>query len=342
MRRHDGGDSLEMGELETGGGAGRPERSPTTAGRTPEHHTGAQVRANLFLVGAPKAGTTSLDRLLRGHPDVFLSPIKEPCHFCPDVAAQLARKSEALRELDMERYLAGPERHPVHLARVPSPQHYARLFEGGAGRTVVGECSTYYLSSAEAPGRIHAYNPDAKILVLVRDPVERIRSHYAMDRARGLVDRPLPALLEEELALGDAADWGNSRFYVGASRYRRQIEAYRRWFPPERICVLSFEHLRDEPQQALETLFRFLGIAPPEQPVALPRANPSRAARFQWLHHGLRKSGLKPLIAKLVKPGRASPAGSLIRSAYYRREARVVSDEELERVRRLLANEALD
>ena len=84
----------------------------------------ANPKANFFLVGAPKAGTTSVDRLLRDHPDVFLSPIKEPCHFCPDVNAQLASQQDPSR-LDLDAYLDAPQRPIVHLYPVSSPERYA-------------------------------------------------------------------------------------------------------------------------------------------------------------------------------------------------------------------------
>jgi hypothetical protein len=305
---------------------------------TPE--SGRAPKANFFLVGAPKAGTTSLDRLLRRHADVFLSPIKEPCHFCPDVnEPSLNRKDR----LDVSSYLAlaADERPIVHLRRVASTEDYARLFEGAAGRHVVGECSTYYLSSEVAAGRIHAYNPDAKIMVLVRRPVDRIRSHYAMDRLQGVASRPLLDLIREELALGDEANWGNCRYYVGASRYSTQIARFRRFFPPQNICVLSFERLVSEPAVELRRAFDFLGIAPPE-PLELPLENKSRAARFPLLHAGLRHSGLKPLINGLLDRGVGARLGQAAKSVYYREKFRVASGDELDALRELLRKEGLD
>lgn len=298
-------------------------------------------KANFFLVGAPKAGTTSLDRLLRQQGGVFLSPIKEPCHFCPDVNALIAPSLKRKDRVDLASYLAARERPIVHLCHVASPGDYARLFEGAAGQRVVGECSTYYLSSDVAAGKIHAYNPKAKIMVLVRDPVDRIRSHYAMDRSLGIASRPLLTLVREELALGNAANWGNCRYYVGASRYGPQIARFQRYFPSENICVLSFERLVSAPATELRKAFDFLGIAPPQR-LQLPRENESRAARFPLLHAGLRHSGLKPLIAGLLERGVGARLGQAARSVYYRGKCRVASDEELAELNCLLREEGLD
>lgn len=305
------------------------------------HPHSPRPRANFFLVGAPKAGTTSLDRLLRSHPDVFLSPIKEPCHFCPDVTAQLGHQLGARSSFDLPAYLASPDKAVIHFLPVASPDDYARLFDDAGAHRVVGECSTYYLSSSSAASNIHAYNPAARIMVVVRTPVDRIRSHYAMDRSLGLADRPLLAHIQEELALGDSAHWGNSRYYVGASRYAPQIERYRRYFPPEQICVLSFEKLISEPEVELRKAFDFLGITPPDT-LALPLENKSRAARFPRLHAGLRKSGLKPLVAGLLDRGAGSRLGQAAKSIYYREKFRVASGEELDQVRSLLRKEGLD
>jgi hypothetical protein len=302
----------------------------------------AQPKANFFLVGAPKAGTTSVDRLLRGHPDVFLSPIKEPCHFCPDVNAQIEPVLARRTRVDLAAYLSSPTRGTIHLQTVTSPDDYARLFEGAGSRKVIGECSTYYLSSRTAARNIHAYNPDARIVAVVRDPVQRIRSHYTMDRSLGFASRPLPALVEEELALGDAAHWGNCRYYVGASRYARQLREYRRYFPAENICVLSFEKLVAEPGTELRRLFSFLDIAMPPGPPALPLENKSRAVRFPRLHSGLRESRLKPIVAGVLKNTMSMRLGRMARSVYYRDKAQVVSDEELRRVGVLLRDEGLD
>jgi len=303
-------------------------------------HT-TRPRANFFLVGAPKAGTTSLDRLLRSHPDVFLSPIKEPCHFCPDVTAQLKHQLSSRAGFDLPAYLTSPDKPVIHFLPVASPEDYARLFDGAGQRRVVGECSTYYLSSNSAAANIHAYNPDARIMIVVRTPIDRIRSHYAMDRSLGLAERSLLAHVQEELALGESAHWGNSRYYVGASRYTPQIERYQRYFPPEQICVLSFEKLISQPEVELRRAFEFLGLPAPDT-LALPIENKSRAARFPLLHAGLRKSGLKPLVAGLLDRGAGTRLGQAAKSVYYREKFRVASGEELAQVRNLLRKEGLD
>lgn len=297
-------------------------------------------RANCFVIGAPKAGTTSIDRLLRTHPDVFLSPIKEPSHFCPDVAAQLAPSFRKKRRLDVSAYLES-SREVTGLAWVSSPADYARLFEGAAGHAVVGECSTFYLSSAAAPELVRIYNPRARIVAALRRPLDRIRSHYEMDRAHGTVTRPLVQLVEEELALGNRAHWGNCAYYVGASRYREQLHAWHEHFPAEAICVLSFERMLADPQAELGRLFAFLDIPEPDD-LALPSANRRRAARFSGFNGALHATGLKPRVADLFKRLLPERMEQAMKAWYYRPGARVVGDEELQRVKHLLREEGVD
>lgn len=299
------------------------------------------AKANFFLVGAPKAGTTSIDRLLRNHPDVFLSPIKEPCHFCPDVAEQLAPSFRKKQRIDIAAYLASADRRELGLAWVTSADDYARLFEGADGRRVIGECSTFYLSSKAAPGRIHAYNPAARIVAVVRKPLDRIRSHYEMDRVHGVTGRPLLSLVEEELALGEDADWGNCAYYVGASRYSQQLQAFYRHFAPENVCVLAFEKLIADPEAELGRLFAFLGIDAPGR-LTLPSANRSRAARFPLFNRALHASGLKSLVSGALKSGLPKRLEQATKSAYYRRGSRVVADDELARLDRLLRDAGLE
>lgn len=321
--------------------------SPSFRGESPGRGTtlrgtGHEPKVNFFLVGAPKAGTTSIDRLLRTHPDVFLPPIKEPCHFCPDVAAQLEPSFRKKQRIDIAAYLASPERRELGLAWVTSADDYARLFEGAEDRRIVGDCSTFYLSSRDAPGMIHAYNPDARIVAVLRRPLDRIRSHYEMDRVHGVTTRPLLSLVEEELALGEDAHWGNCAYYVGASRYARQLQAFGRFFAPAQVCVLSFEQLLADPAAELGRLFAFLGIAAPAGPLALPSANRARGIRFPAFNRALHASGLKTMVSGALKKGLPDRLERAVKSAYYRGRTPVVADGELSRIERLLRDAGLD
>ena len=133
---------------------------------------------DLFIVGAPKSGTTSLYEYLKGHPDVFMSVVKEPCYFSRDLAAD--KSGNFLRyDVDRARYLA--------------------LFEGAGEAKRVGEASTRYLYSKDAAGLIAAEQPDARIVAILRNPVDMIASLHAHKLAGGTEDlETLEAALDAE------------------------------------------------------------------------------------------------------------------------------------------------
>src|SRR5262245_43266614 len=107
------------------------------------------TRPNFFIVGAPKAGTTALYQYLKQHPDVFMpeAAMKEPHYFTPEL------------------------RHPNFLR---TPEEYAAIFQDGCGKSRVGEASVFYLFSKEAARRIHEFDPEARIIIMLRDPVDMI------------------------------------------------------------------------------------------------------------------------------------------------------------------------
>lgn len=276
-------------------------------------------KANFFLVGAPKAGTTSIEAFLRGRPEVFLSPIKEPTHFCTDINAEIATDFLAREAvIEIGEYLAQPKLARVHLHFVLDPKDYARLFAGAGNASVVGECSTKYLSSRNAAANIRAYNPDAKVVAVLRHPVERIRSHYLMDRKIGIVTRDLGWYLEEELALGDAASWRNCRYYLGATRYAEQVARWQAVFPPDRFLVLVLEEIVADPDAEMAKLLAFLGLAPALGPVVLARENAAQHARFGGLNRVLYRTGVRRLAARWLPRILPRRTWEAVRSAWYR------------------------
>ena len=119
---------------------------------------------NLFIVGAPKSGTTSLYEWLKEHPDVYMSPFKEPCYYARDLVW---------------------EQSGYYLRYGVDRDRYARLFDDAGAARRVGEASTRYLFSRDAPRLIAAETEDPRIVVLVRNPVDMIASLHAHKVASG-------------------------------------------------------------------------------------------------------------------------------------------------------------
>ena len=138
-------------------------------------------KPNFFLVGAAKSGTTTLSKMLEAHPEVYLSPIKEPNYFSKDILPEkfepVYRKNTFFAD---KTYFSQKPLKKVHLSFVREEKEYMALFEDAGNEKAIGECSTSYLYSSEAAEEIRKFQPDAKIIVILRNPVTRAFSHYLM------------------------------------------------------------------------------------------------------------------------------------------------------------------
>jgi hypothetical protein len=193
---------------------------------------------NFFLVGAAKAGTSSVYAYLSQHPQVFFPRIKEP-HFFTQVRA--------------------PAQQRPFVEAITDRAEYLRLFRDADRCEVVGDASPSYLWHQEVPHRIRAQVPDAKIAILLRDPVERAYSHYLMDYREGVQDMPFYEALVRDLSQSEKG-WGISSLYFELGQYARQVSRYLETFPPERIRILFFEDFRRDVKCSLSELVRFLEL----------------------------------------------------------------------------------
>jgi hypothetical protein len=276
-------------------------------------------KVNFFLIGAAKAGTTSIDRFLRSLPEVFLSPIKEPCHFCPDINEQIRAEAARQSTIRLDKYLDAGCPEIVHQHIVERPEDYAQLFAAAPEDTkILGECSTFYLVSADAPSLVHSYNPDAKIVAILRDPSERIRSHYEMDRRIGLERRDLIECIQEEVQLGDAANYGNCRFYLGASNYLPHIMRWIEIFGRENVLILDFADLSQSPEFIQNRLIGFLGVSAHNSLSGIEKINDGRRSpRLGLLDHLLYRLGLQRWLKIIIKASLPKAVVRVLARAYF-------------------------
>ena len=182
-----------------------------------------------------------------------------------------------------------------------SEAKYLRLFAAAGPRQLVGESSTLYLFESGTAERIHAKLPEARIVVVFREPVERAYSAYGYLRRNG--QEPLAdfgAALEDEEDR-QRAGYSPDYYYRARSRYPVQIEPYLRLFGRERTHVVLFDGLQADFGGVVAGIQRFLGIAPAEPPEAV-RRNASAIPRSS-AHAGLRRfvTGPHP-VKSLLKP----------------------------------------
>jgi Sulfotransferase domain len=186
---------------------------------------------NFLIIGAAKAGTTSLYRYLRCHPEVFM-PEKKELQFFP-------------LEFNWNRGVDWYEQH----------------FAGAVRASAVGEASTTYTRypySQGVPERIAKILPDARLIYLIRHPIERMRSQFQQHVSHGW---------EQERSIDKALL--ENPFYLDTSRYAMQIEQYLEHFPLERIQVLTSDDLRFRRDETMRRVYAFLEVDPGFIPPAL-------------------------------------------------------------------------
>ena len=201
-------------------------------------------RPNLFIAGAPKTGTTSLYGYLDGHPDVFMSPVKEPMYFAVDMRG-------------------GPRRRFVY----PEDEaEYLALFAGARGEKVLGEASTRYLASPAAPSLIHDFNPGASIVAMLRNPVDMLEALHNERVSFGTED-----ILDFELALDADQDrlagrrlrpgadplWGAYRHW---GMYGEQLARWLSVFDSAQMHVVVFDDFVADTPREFERLLEFLRV----------------------------------------------------------------------------------
>lgn len=291
---------------------------------------------NFFLVGAMKSGTTAIYDGLRSHPDVFCSPIKEPNFFCDDIIPErFAPEFKPSHSFDAEAYVSGPMDQYVHNAYVRDARTYTRMFRWAQRERVVGDFSTSYLYSATAAANIRETVPNARVLIVLRNPVERAVSHYLMDVRIGIADKPLGELVAKELR-AQRRGWCITNEYVGLGLYANQVKRYLMSFPRQRVKVVMYDDLRQNFRKTTEDICRFLDIDPLPQATVGARRNPARASRFPHLNTWLYRYGLKNAVSRYV-PRRLIGLGK--RYYYSERIGATVSAEEREWLRSLFAED---
>jgi hypothetical protein len=200
---------------------------------------------DFFVIGAPKAGTTALHVALARHPQVWMSRTKEPTHFLTD-GPPPAR--------------GGPGDAKTFSEYVWRRDDYARLFAEAGEDQLCGESTPFYLYDAAAHQRIHDAVPDARLIALLRDPIDRAHSNWAHLWSAGLEPEGdfVRACAQEDRRA--AAGWAPFWRYLDLGRYGGQLARLYETFPREQVLALRYRDLREEPAETLRLIVDFLGL----------------------------------------------------------------------------------
>lgn len=222
-------------------------------------------KPNLFLIGGPKCGTTSIQEYLAGHPQIFMCTPKEPCYFDTDLPWPDSPKSE---------------------------QAYMRLFDGANDvHIAVGDASTNYLYSAVAVSNILAFNPSAKFIVMVRNPIEMamsLHSYSVQELTEDVVDFEAAWRLQGERRNGRSLPRLNYQkdfvMYGAFCMLGEQLQRLYSKVERERVHVIVFDDLRANPEDTYRKCLEFIGV-PYDGRMLYPARNVTGRPRSQPLHN---------------------------------------------------------
>jgi len=255
---------------------------------------------NFFLVGAAKAGTTSLYHYLSSHPQVFLSLIKEPNYFAKDIDSNRLRP-EFRRDLDaaLKRFRKSGSNIQLHIAHIVDWEEYLGLFQKSGGCQAIGECSVSYLPSTVAAENIYSYNSNARIIIMLRNPIWRAFSQYRMDKKLGTIACDFDSAIRHDLDVKSPM-WGSNRNYIWNGMYAEQVERYLKRFSRKNVCIIIFKDFKSDRDKELKRVFSFLGVNekfPVEMDQQFNQAGKPRIPQFNQF---LQQNGLKYIFKRII------------------------------------------
>ena len=207
---------------------------------------------NFFIVGAAKSGTTSLYEFLRRHPQVFMPDIKEPVYFGSD--------------LDFDLRLCA--RKTIH-----NRDEYFRLFESATDFPRLGEATVWYLYSQVAAQEIYDFDPEAKIVIMLRDPIEvmqALHSEFLWDCNEDLADFGEAIAAQSDRRdgrrLAKSTHFAEGLLYEDVVAFSAQVKRYFDVFGKDRVCVIVFDDLKSDSDAVYGRVMDYLGIDRARQP----------------------------------------------------------------------------
>ncbi|MEU4561990.1 sulfotransferase [Actinoplanes sp. NPDC023936] len=200
---------------------------------------------DFLIAGVPKAGTTALHAALTGHPELFLPSVKEPKFFLSDGPPP---------------QFGGPGDVQTYQEHVWRQSDYEALFDAAPAGTLRGEATPFYLYDRTAHERIAKLTPDAKLVLLLRDPVDRAHSNWTHLWVAGLEEEAdfLAACRAEEDRR--ARGWADFWHYIALGKYGEQLQHLYRHISRDQVLLLRYRDLKDDPARTLDRVCAFLGV----------------------------------------------------------------------------------
>jgi len=239
-----------------------------------------RAKPNFFIVGAPKCGTTSLHEYLQRHPDVFMPFYKEPHYFGSDLVG--SRFTQFRNK----------------------PEKYLRLFRDANNEQRIGESSPWYLVSQHAAKEIKAYDPNAKIIMILRNPVDMMYSMWSQFRYSGneQIEDFEEALAAEPLRrqgkqIRRAAHCVTGLFYTEMASYSEQVKRYFDTFGRDNVHVIIFDDFKSDTAAIYKNVLNYLELDDDFE-TEFDVVNPNKEVRVEWLQKAILSTGFSLMLLK--------------------------------------------
>lgn len=275
---------------------------------------------NLFVVGSGKCGTTTIHDSLYQHPDVFMSIPKEPAYFCKD----FHEESDEFHKKQNFFFFR-------------NRREYLNLFSSAKSQRVIGEASTLYFTSKVAAKKIYEFNPESKIIILIREPVDLLYSIHGeyLLKFRENIDDFKQALEAEK----QRRNWENIPkripapsllFYSEKVKFSSHIRRYLELFGREQVKIIVYEDFKKNNYKVLQDIFKFIGVET-DIDVELKTYRASRKIRSRGLKTILNFPFFSLFPKKILKGRNYYQLRSLLYKAIVKNEPRLEIQPELKK-----------
>jgi hypothetical protein len=275
-------------------------------------------KVDFFIVGEPKSGTTALASFLNQHPKIGISYPKEPHFFATD----LIEASDKFHD--------GKARH----FEIRTIEEYMDCFREVANKPIWGEGSTHYLESVEAAKNIKNYNPESKIIIMLRNPVDFVYSLHNQYVNNGVEDEPdfKTALAKENdrrrgMDIPKGVRVPMDLFYSDRVKYAEQIQRFYDQFPKNQILILINEEFRSDNAKGYNQVLKFLGA--PEFSARFGQVHDTKTPRSKLAHKVLNNIAIKNVVRELVGPHRYNKVKNALASVVLKHQSKAPIDDEL-------------
>ena len=238
-----------------------------------------------LIIGAGKSGTTSVDNYLKQHPNIFISPIKEPNFFAYELTniASLGRFPDEVKH---------------YQDSVTTLDDYKKLFEGAKEGQVKGETSNTYMYGKDAPYRIKHHIPNVKLIAILRQPAERLYSRYLHLYRDNQLPTPHFSDCKDRSTI-----WWQRNDLINEGFYFKHLSRYFELFPKENIKVFLYEDIKTDLQGMLKEIFTFINVDDTFECDLSVRYNESGIIKNKILNRLIGGNGHFPTLVKSIVPG---------------------------------------